>query len=238
MRGTFYVPLRSQMPVMCNQQIRELATRFEIGGHTVNHVLLDQVSGQCARAEIIESKRRLEDITGASCTVFCPPGGRYTRSNLRDIREAGFIGLRTVELMSASYPRFGDGLVLLTPTLQLYRHGVSTYLKNALKRHRWSNIRTYFHHAHGRDLVHATTALLENLVNTGGVLHLWGHSWELEHSRLWGALENILKQLWVFRDRCRFVSNAELCRRFAPAVNPSFEKAIPPRAKNSAICYR
>ena len=229
-RGTFYVPVRSQLPVMNPSQIRELARHFGIGGHTVNHVQLDQVTPQCGRQEIFESKRRIEDITGTPCTMFCPPSGRYRRSHLHDIRQAGYIGVRTVELMSVAYPTSREGLVLLPATVQLYRHGVSTYVKNALKRGRWKNLQTFFCRAHRRDLVQATGALLENLLDTGGVFHLWGHSWELEHSRLWGMLENILKQLWANRDRCRFVSNETLSERFRPA-----ESRLPLEAATEVI---
>ena len=233
-QGTFYVPMRSPMPVMAPSQLRELAARFEIGGHTISHVLLDQVSAQSARTEILESKQRLEDLTGAPCLTFCPPGGRFGRAHLRDIREAGYVGLRTVELMSVAYPRSREGLVLLAPTLQLYQHSISTYLKNSCKRGRWKNLQTYFCHARGRDLAQTAAALLEKLVETGGVFHLWGHSWELEHSRLWGALEDILIQLWAYRDRCRFVSNAALCRRFAPAANPGPAEALRGRVEKCA----
>ena len=231
-RGTFYVPIRSQLPVITPAQIRELAAQFDIGGHTVSHVQLDRIPAQSAREEIFESNRRIEDITGARCAMFCPPSGRYRRAHVRDAREAGYIGLRTVELMSVAYPSSRDGLVMLPATVQLYRHNASTYLKNACKRGRWKNFEIFLRHAKGRDLVEATETLLEHLSEAGGVLHLWGHSWELEHSSLWGALESILKLLWSCRDRCRFVSNAELCARFAAAASLGPAKEIPGRSED------
>jgi peptidoglycan/xylan/chitin deacetylase (PgdA/CDA1 family) len=221
--GTFYVPVRSQLPVMGAAEIREVARRFEIGGHTLNHVRLDQVTPRAGREEIFESKQRLEDITGVPCTMFCPPSGRYRRAHLRDMRDAGYLGLRTVELMSVAYPVSSDGLMRLPVTVQVYPHHLSTYLKNALKRGAWKNLRTYFAHARGLELAQASGALLESLLENGGVLHLWGHSWELEHSRLWGTLEDILKQVRVYRDRCRFVTNHELCAHFRSAASPIHE---------------
>src|SRR5579871_3020924 len=120
--GTFYVPIRSQLPVIAPAQVRELAAHFDIGGHTVSHVLLDRIPGQSAREEIFESRRRIEDITGAACRMFCPPSGRFRRAHVRDVREAGYIGLRTVELMSVAYPKSQDGVLMLPATVQLYRH--------------------------------------------------------------------------------------------------------------------
>ena len=35
----------------------------------------------------------------------------------------------------------------------------------------------------------------EYILQHGGLLHIWGHSWELEQRRLWGALEDELKYI-------------------------------------------
>ena len=42
--GTFYVPRSSQKPVMNRSQIRELSNSFEIGAHTLEHVMIDRLS--------------------------------------------------------------------------------------------------------------------------------------------------------------------------------------------------
>jgi hypothetical protein len=208
------------MPLLGAGQIRELARSFDIGGHTVNHLLLDAVSLSQGSREIVESKLWLQDITGMPCHMFCPPGGRYRRGNLAQIREAGYRGIRTVELMSMATPASRGGLVFLPTTLQLYRHRPLTYLKNAAKRGRWKNFQNYITLAHGSDLVQTADSILEKLLASGGMLHIWGHSWELEHSRLWGTLEAILKSLHRNREHCRFVSNSELCQAVEP-VHPA-----------------
>ena len=223
--GTFYVPIRSQLPVLEPKQIRDLARGFEIGGHTVNHLRLDAVSAECARNEIFQCKQALEEITGRPCTMFCPPGGRFRESHLSDIREAGYVGLRTVELMSVEYPVQRGGLAILPTTLQLYQHDAAAYFKNAVKRGRWGNLQTYLRHARGADLLPAAESMLQSLLRSGGVFHLWGHSWEIEHSRLWGVLEQILKHLDSYRDRCRFVSNAALCSNVNGSEGPAGEDA-------------
>ncbi|MBZ5577653.1 MAG: polysaccharide deacetylase family protein [Acidobacteriia bacterium] len=212
--ATFYVPIRSQLPVMEPRQIRDLARMFDIGGHTVNHVRLDSVAPEAAREEIIQSKQMIEDITGSPCRMFCPPGGRYLRSHLDDVREAGYSGLRTVELMSVARPARRDGLMVMPTTLQLFPHGAAAYFKNALKRRRPENVKTYLLHGRRPGLPETVDSILDSLVESGGVFHLWGHSWEMEHSRLWGVLESVLKRLDAHRDRCRFVSNAALCEHF------------------------
>lgn len=215
--GTFYVPIRSQLPVMEPRQIRDIARGFEIGGHTVNHVRLDSVPAAQAREEIVASKQRLEDITGVPCTMFCPPGGRFNPFHLDAMKEAGYKGARTVELMSVGLPQASGTLMVMPTTMQLFPHGPATYFKNALKRRSWQNLATYLRYGRGSDLPQVMASLLNSLRNTGGVFHLWGHSWEIEHSRLWGTLEVILKQLSAHRDQCRFVSNGALCQLVAEA---------------------
>ena len=76
-------------------QVRHLHDQgMEIGSHTVNHPILLRVDEAAARAEIVESKRRLEEITGAPVTLFAYPNGKpgidYGPEHVRLVREAGF----------------------------------------------------------------------------------------------------------------------------------------------------
>ncbi len=67
---------------------------MEIGGHTVNHPILAELSDQEARAEIVGGKRRLEEITGAPVTVFAYPNGKpgqdYGPRDVELVKQAGF----------------------------------------------------------------------------------------------------------------------------------------------------
>lgn len=90
--------MRSALPkglMMCPAQIKRLCDDgMEIGGHTVNHPILAVLSGEEARAEIVNGKRRLEEITGTPVTLFAYPNGKPGRDyGPRDaalVREAGF----------------------------------------------------------------------------------------------------------------------------------------------------
>jgi peptidoglycan/xylan/chitin deacetylase (PgdA/CDA1 family) len=90
--------LRSTMPknlMMTPAQIRRLHDEgMEIGAHTVNHPILASIGEDQARAEILGSKRQLEEITGAPVTVFAYPNGRpgrdYRAEHVRLVQEAGF----------------------------------------------------------------------------------------------------------------------------------------------------
>jgi peptidoglycan/xylan/chitin deacetylase (PgdA/CDA1 family) len=81
--------------MMCPAQIKRLCDEgMEIGGHTVNHPILAVLNEEEARAEIVNGKRRLEEITGVPVTLFAYPNGKPGRDyGARDaalVRQAGF----------------------------------------------------------------------------------------------------------------------------------------------------
>ena len=75
-------------------EVRELRDQgFELGAHTKNHVDLGVVGGQEAEDEIVGSRDRLEEETGASITTFSYPYGRehqITEENRERVKAAGF----------------------------------------------------------------------------------------------------------------------------------------------------
>jgi peptidoglycan/xylan/chitin deacetylase (PgdA/CDA1 family) len=86
-------PARDLM--MTATQIQSLhRSGMEIGAHTVRHPILMSISDDQARAEIVESKSTLEEITGAPVTLFAYPNGKpgrdYAPRHVQLVREAGF----------------------------------------------------------------------------------------------------------------------------------------------------
>ncbi len=209
--GTFYVPLHNSRPTLSPVQIRELATSFEIGAHTVSHVRLTTLKDEDARREIEDSKKQLEDILGKPCLVFCFPGGRYKSVHLPMLRTAGFSGVRTVELLSLQRPFLTDGFSLIPTTIQAFPHRRSTYLRNVLKRGRLDAMRNWVPGIRLENWPDIARLLLQRAVRTGGVFHLWGHSWEIEETGQWGALKQFLALLSEYKVHATLVTNAELC---------------------------
>jgi peptidoglycan/xylan/chitin deacetylase (PgdA/CDA1 family) len=65
----------------------------DLGAHTSSHCTLSALSADAQRSEIVESKTRLQEITGRAVTSFAYPfGGRadYTPTTVGLVREAGF----------------------------------------------------------------------------------------------------------------------------------------------------
>jgi peptidoglycan-N-acetylglucosamine deacetylase len=211
LRGTFYVPRTAETATMNTTQLRELSSSFEVGAHTLHHFDLTGVSEQQAGQEIRASKAWLEDCTGQPCSMFCPPKGKYTFQHLNCIRQAGYRGVRSVELLALDFPRPTAGLRVLPTTLQAHPHGVAAYARNVIKRLAFRNGWLYLAHGRSTDWSHLARALLCLAVERGGVFHLWGHSWEFEKNGQWHRLEEVLRFLSQFTSRAPALSNGQIC---------------------------
>ncbi|MEO0514096.1 MAG: polysaccharide deacetylase family protein [Planctomycetota bacterium] len=235
--ATFYIPQFDRLadkPVLEPAQLHDLADRgFEIGAHTINHTVLPTVADKVARQEIIDSRHYIADATGRKCVMFCAPQGKFTAAHLGMIRDAGFAGLRTVEMWSTDPPRprprprkksnsDGGGLVEMPTTLQAHPQSNASIARNLLKRRAVSNAWLYLKHgrAAANDWPAQAAALLDHVLAHGGVFHLWGHSWELEAYDQWARLEAVLAKLQAAADRATLSTNAQVCAAYASA-NPS-----------------
>ncbi|HXE52742.1 MAG TPA: polysaccharide deacetylase family protein [Tepidisphaeraceae bacterium] len=228
--ATFYIPRSAPRGVLSESQIRELSESFEIGAHTLDHVYLTEVDDARAAGQIRDSKSWLQDVTGRPCTMFCPPAGKYTTAHLKMIRDAGFTGIRTVELLSLDLPRQSDGLLITPTTIQVHPHGRSAYIRNAVKRRAWSNLFRFAACGFAPTWHQIAQAVLKRL-SSGSVFHLWGHSWELEHTAQWTRLEDILKLISDRAPDFHFAPNGVICS--AACAAPT----TPITTSHSATCH-
>jgi peptidoglycan/xylan/chitin deacetylase (PgdA/CDA1 family) len=222
LNGTFYIPRQAPNETMSPTQIRQLSRQFEIAAHTMHHVFLNGATELVAEREITESKSWVEEVTGRPCSMFCPPGGKFDRRHLQFIREAGYTGLRSVELLSTDFPHRRDGLLIMPTTLQAHPHTRGTYLRNGLKRLSARNLWRYVTSGAPGDWVEHAQALLETVAHDGGVFHLWGHSWELQEAGQWQRLEEVMRFLSWFIGDAPARTNAEICS-WALRSNASIE---------------
>lgn len=77
------------------EELKKIALHplITVGAHTINHLVLTSLSDQEARAEIVESKKKLEDILGIPVPIFAYPFGSREQAGEREARlaqEAGF----------------------------------------------------------------------------------------------------------------------------------------------------
>jgi peptidoglycan-N-acetylglucosamine deacetylase len=236
LRATFYVPKQIETGVMSDAQVRELASNpdFEIGAHTLNHVFLTEVDDASATSEIDGSKKWVEDVTGRACAMFCPPAGKFTSAHVPMFRSAGFDGIRTVELASLDAPRKRGGYVEMPTTLQSFPHPASAYLRNSLKRRVFGNFGLYLRYGLGRNWTAFARRVIDHASEAGGVLHLWGHSWEIEQTAQWGPLDEVLRAMGVARNSANAtcLTNGQVCQETVEAAAGAV--GAPPEAMASS----
>lgn len=193
--GTFYVPAETERPTLTASQVRELATAFEVGAHTMRHVDLRRVGDDAAQTEIVESKAWVEEVTGKHCQLFCFPKGHFSRRHVNMVRLAGFQGARTVELTSFSPGRLVDQLWLMPTTVQACGLSSAALARNWTKRRAFGNAWNWMRFGRTIGWLELTRRLVDMVSMNEGVFHLWGHSWEIDEYDDWGRLEEALRLL-------------------------------------------
>jgi peptidoglycan/xylan/chitin deacetylase (PgdA/CDA1 family) len=99
--ATFYVTVKhlGRRGYLSESQLRELSDLgFEIGSHSMNHIFLHDLMTEQIRAEVVESKDKLEEITGKRVAHFSCPGGRWDKRVSRIVQEAGYDSLVTSQI--------------------------------------------------------------------------------------------------------------------------------------------
>jgi peptidoglycan/xylan/chitin deacetylase (PgdA/CDA1 family) len=82
---------------MGEQDVVSLGSEFEVGAHTLNHVVLTRTDANIARHEIEESKSWLELLLGKECEVFCFPQGKFDSEHM---------GSKALERLNSWHPAF------------------------------------------------------------------------------------------------------------------------------------
>jgi peptidoglycan/xylan/chitin deacetylase (PgdA/CDA1 family) len=195
--ATFYIPLANveKREVIGEHDIRMLSKRFEIGAHTMNHRYLNSLSDSDAHYEVNVCKKALEDITQKEIFGFCFPGGKYGQRETDLVKAAGYKYARTINQF-----RYCNGSKLMNTTLQAYDHSRLTYVKHLLKRSYFKELFVHF------PLIMKTSGwqklLLEMVrreseitTKEPSIIHLWGHSWELEERDMWTVLKDFLQEI-------------------------------------------
>lgn len=193
--ATFYCPLhnREGAPVMTGADLRALAgAGFEIGSHTHDHVYADRVPAAQWAEQVRRGKAALEACLGQAVAGFCYPGGVFGASQREVVRAEGFAYARTTVNLHADA---GDDLFTLPTTLQLYPHARSVLWRNFLRHGRWPARWPLLQATSAPTLEARVLALLDTVQRQGGVLHLWGHSWEIEALDLWPGLDRLFALL-------------------------------------------
>lgn len=205
--GTFYVPNRNSegRPVLNSADIRRIGQRFEIGGHTLDHVVLTKLPPARAHEQVVGNKHAMEDLLGRELRIFAYVRGRYDDTVIDIVKKTGFRFARTVKNL-ASHP--GDDPFRIPTTTQFFAHTLATGLRNFVSGGATIRRAAVLSRIVGTPhLANRCTRAADTCARSGGYFHLWGHSWELDQHDLWDELDRLLSSL---RDRnVLFVSNSD-----------------------------
>jgi peptidoglycan/xylan/chitin deacetylase (PgdA/CDA1 family) len=191
MPGTFYVPLQYHgHSAVTKEQILTLRTMgMEIGSHTLTHPDLTKIGKHRTLHELRESKHMLEDILSEPIVAFCYPEGKFNGAVRSQVIEAGYKLARTTLA-------FRTGIAFdpfrIPVSFQFFPHTSVTHIRHTLKEVNLKGLINWCRFWQiEKDLVQLTELMLNHVLTHGGILHIWGHSWEIEQFGLWGRLKTV-----------------------------------------------
>lgn len=181
---TLFVPKFNSegRPTMDETQLYDLSQSVEIGSHTLNHVYLNKLSIKEAIDEVSAGHSYVEEVTGVASDIFCYPGGKYSKQLDQEVQRL-IKYRRTIENFSSVVEYNG----LLPTFIQFYPHTRYVYFKNIIRYCKINKLKYL-----GSENFMAIILEKINSSNPDDIVHVWGHSWEIEELNLWKDLEYLL----------------------------------------------
>jgi len=219
-KGTFYIAPKCQdvknNKRLSEQEIRKLSRDFEIGAHTVTGRRLakkleinlnilsflrsPKISLDDANKEIVRSKEILEHATGRRIISFCYPGGIHNKKIEGLVKKAGFSYARAIDRF-----KFDVGPKLAGhTTMHTYKHYQD--LPRVLILARLNPVKFWKLFWNWDQLA---IFLFDRATKSGGVYHLWGHSWEIDANDDWKRLEKVFAYI-SNQPNVHYVTNKQL----------------------------
>jgi peptidoglycan/xylan/chitin deacetylase (PgdA/CDA1 family) len=169
-KATFYLTTEPIQKLwsgfMTTAQVKDLVVRgHEIGGHTVTHNNLTNLSSSKVTQELVNSKNYLQNLTGVSVTTLAYPYGAYSNTVKNAAKNAGYTTARSVEEDTLNLPTT-DKLVLkgLIPELNTPMSQVKAAIDEAKAKKQWLIIGLHEINNSG-DQYSNTPAQLQEIVN-------------------------------------------------------------------------
>lgn len=207
-KGTFYIPIKYREHPLGHSELRVLGSEgFEIGAHGVTQKHLWGLQAQELDEEVRPCKEILEDVLGTEVGMFCYPRGRYDANVIRVLQACGYKGARTVRMLATgtNFKPFE-----MPTTLQVFPHRRFTYFKNVARSRSLESLQLGLVQMPWLgSWLELGKRLFDDVLENGGIWHLFGHSWEIERLGLWDSLGDILEYVGR-RDGVEYVNNGAL----------------------------
>jgi peptidoglycan-N-acetylglucosamine deacetylase len=188
-RGTFYVPVQfeARLDVPGLRRLRNLG--MEVGAHTVNHVNLTVAADPFG--ELMDGKRYLEDVLGEEITAFAYPFGKFDSHVSRLAQKAGYQLARTTVAFST---RRSFNPYMMPTSFQFAPCSRAIHVRHALREWNFNGLLAWCQRWRCEtSLRRLAQHAFEDARCWDGVVHIWGHSWEIDSFHLWDELKAVLK---------------------------------------------
>ncbi|RZD43513.1 MAG: hypothetical protein CXT78_08090 [Thaumarchaeota archaeon] len=212
--GTFYIPLA--MPgkeLMSKDKMKILSKKFEIGGHTLTHPTLTELSLEDIEKEVNVGKDELEKIVG-EISSFCYPRGQYNSQIIKIVKKSGFNGARTAEFLRYTI----KNLFEYHPTVHAYDRILASRGKQTVTTEdKDLSLSLLFSGTIFKTWDHIAKKTLDFVLEHGGIWHLWGHSWEIDDNNDWHRLTDVLEYAkhQGKEHGAEFLTNSEIFKKFS-----------------------
>jgi peptidoglycan-N-acetylglucosamine deacetylase len=210
LRGTFYVPITGYQggTTLAAADLRALSSEgFEIGAHSVSHRTLPRLGREEQGREVRVCKQMLEQMLGSKVSMFCYPNGRYNDELIREVQNAGYEGARTTRMLSLK-TRFSA--YEMPTTVQAYPHHRTRYVRNLGRAHNIPGLVRYVTELRRfESWVALGKRLFSQVLEDGGIWHLYGHSWEIDELGIWDDLSEMLDHV-AHREGVTYATNGQL----------------------------
>lgn len=81
-------------------------------------------------------------------------------------------------------------------------------LRHELRTGNWQGLKVLWQRGIGTSWIELACGLFEDILESGGVWHLWGHSWEIEKYNFWDSLKKVLQAVEQ-RQHLRYIINTQ-----------------------------
>jgi hypothetical protein len=177
----------------------------------MTHPDLRRLNGQDLENEIGGSKSELEGVIGTPVQMFCYPKGKYNRQVRNAVVNAGFIGARTTReffLNTGPDPWQMVTTIMGGPLPRFIR------LRHEMITGNWQGLKVLGRRGFSTSWVELACALFEEVLKTGGVWHMWSHSWQINELNLWDDLKVVLDTV-AHREGVSYLTNGQLIGELA-----------------------
>lgn len=162
------------------EEVLQLYSGHEIAGHSLYHSSLDTIGSPLATYEIMEDKRRLEQLSGKPLKMFAYPFGVYDHAVMELLRLAGYQGARTIR--STRQFSIPENFLEWDPTC----------------------------HHNDPKLMDLAQEFLDGIPFFPMLFYVWGHAYEFDSDHNWQVIETLADFLALHKDQIWFATNGEI----------------------------